>query len=288
MPLIQVDQTRLYYESSGQGEPLFFIHGLGSSIRDWENQLPYFAEHYRVVALDLRGHGKSDKPPGPYSSQLFANDIAELIRSLDIAPAHIVGLSLGGFIACQLAADHIGLVRSLVVVNSVPGLPRDKFRDRLRITSTLSLRRIIVRFLGMRALGRFLGKKLFPRVEQMKLRQTFIERWAENDKQAYLSSLATVSGWDLEDRLGSITCPTCLISGEHDFFPLALKRDYVEKMPDARLVVIPNSGHATPMDEPERFNAAVMDFLPRQGWPGPAGGPEDRFDKKHVGAAEAE
>lgn len=264
MPLIQINQTGLYYESSGQGETLFFIHGLGSSVRDWENQIPYFAERYRVVALDLRGHGKSDKPPGPYSSQLFASDIAELIRSLDIAPAHIVGLSLGGFIACQLAADHIELVRSLVVVNSVPGLPRDTFRDRLRITWTLSLRRLIVRFLGMRALGRFLGNKLFPRMEQKKLRQTFVERWAENDKQAYLSSLATVSGWDLEDRLGSITCPTCLISGEHDFFPLALKEGYAKKLPNARLVVIPNSAHATPMDEPEKFNAAVMKFLSKQ------------------------
>ena len=110
-----------------------------------------------------------------------------------------------------------------------------------------------------------MGKKLFPRIEQKRLRQTFVQRWAENDKQAYLSSLATVSGWDLEDRLDSITCPTCLISGEHDFFPLALKEAYAKKMPDARLVVIPNSGHFTPMDEPERFNEAVMSFLSESG-----------------------
>lgn len=264
MPSIQVNQTSLYYESRGQGELLLFIHGLGSSIRDWENQIPYFGERYRVVALDLRGHGKSDKPPGPYSSKLFAEDIAALIRSLDIGPAHIVGLSLGGFIACQLAVDHIDLVRRLIVVNSVPDLPRDGLRDQLRIRSTLLLRQLIVRFLGMRALGRFLGKKLFPRVDQEELRQTFIERWADNDKHAYLSSLATVPTWNLEHRLSSITCPTCLVSGEHDFFPLALKAAYAKKMPDARLVVIPNSGHFTPMDEPERFNEAVMGFLSKR------------------------
>ena len=245
----------------GQGEPLLFIHGLGSSIRDWENQIPYFSERYRVVALDLRGHGKSDKPRGPYSSMLFAEDIAELVRSLGIGPAHVVGLSLGGFIACLLAVDHSEIVRTLVVVNSVPDLPRDALRDRFRIRSTLLLRQLIVRFLGMRALGHFLGKKLFPRTDQRELRQTFIERWAENDEQAYLSSLATVSEWSLEHRLGSVTCPTCLISGEHDFFPLALKEAYAKKLPDARLVVIPNSGHFTPMDEPERFNEAVMSFL---------------------------
>ena len=265
MPSIQVNNTDLHYESFGQGEPLLFIHGLGSSIRDWENQSPYFSERYRVVALDLRGHGKSDKPPGPYSSELFADDIAKLVRSLDIASAHVVGLSLGGFIACQLAVDHIDLVRTLVVVNSVPDLPRERVRDRFRIRSTLLLRELIVRFFGMRALGRFLGKKLFPRADQNELRRTFIERWAENDKQAYLSSLATVSGWGLTDQLGSITCPTCLISGENDFFPLALKEAYAERMPNARLVVIPNSGHFTPMDEPERFNEAVMSFLSKLG-----------------------
>ena len=192
---------------------MLFIHGLGSSIRDWENQITCFSACYRVVALDLRGHGRSDKPPGPYSSELFADDIAALIRSLDIAPVHVVGLSLGGFIACQLAVDHGDLVRTLVVVNSVPDLPRNTFRDRFRITSALLLRRLIVRFFGMRALGRFLGRKLFPRTDQKALRQTFIERWAENDDQAYLSSLATVSEWSLEHRLGSVTCPTCLISG---------------------------------------------------------------------------
>ena len=261
MPSFEVNQAVLYYESIGEGEPLLFIHGLGSSISDWENQIPYFGAHYRVVALDLRGHGNSDKPPGPYSSRLFADDIAALIASLDIGPVNVVGLSLGGFIACQLAVDHSDLVRTLIVVNSVPGLPRDTVRDRYRIRSTLLVRQLIAHLFGMRALGRFLGKKLFPRPDQEELRQTFIDRWAENDKHAYLSSLATVPTWNLEHRLSSISCPTCLISGEHDFFPLALKEEYAEKMPDARLVVIPNSGHFTPLDEPERFNEALMEFL---------------------------
>ena len=265
MPSIQVNDIDLHYESVGKGEPLLLIHGLGSRIQDWENQIAYFAERYRVVALDLRGHGDSDKPPGPYSSKLFADDIAKLIRSLDIGSAHVVGLSLGGFIACQLAVDHGDLVRTLVVVNSVPDLPRDTLSDRFRIRSTLLLRQLIVRFFGMRALGHFLGKKLFPRADQEELRQTFIERWADNDKNAYLSSLATVPTWNLEHRLGSITCPACLISGEHDFFPLSLKESYTKKMPDARLVVIPNSGHFTPMDEPERFNDEVISFLSEYG-----------------------
>lgn len=265
MPAIRINQIDLYYETSGQGDPLLLIHGLGSSVRDWENQLPSFARFYQVIALDLRGHGNSDKPPGPYSSVLFANDVAGFVRSLGIGPVHVVGLSLGGFIACQLAADHAGLVRTLTVVNSLPALPRDTIRDRLRVSAALGLRRLVVRLFGMRTLGRLLSRKLFPRADQEALRQQFIERWSENDRPAYLSSLATVSDWGLEDRLNSISCPTCLMSGEYDFFPFALKEHYAAKIPDARLVLIPNSGHFSPMDEPERFNQALMDFLAETG-----------------------
>ena len=184
MPTANLGDLKLHYESSGEGQPLLFIHGLGSSTRDWENQVPYFSDRYRVVTPDLRGHGQSDKPPGPYSIPLFANDIAELITTLDLGPTHVVGLSLGGVVASQLAVDHGELMRSVVVVNSAPELPRDSLRDRLRTRRDLLLRRLIVRLWGMRGLGRFVGRKIFPHPEQAHLRDTFIERWAQNDGRA--------------------------------------------------------------------------------------------------------
>ena len=109
MPTAELGDIRLYYEDFGEGEPLLFIHGLGSSTRDWENQVRYFSDRYRVVVPDLRGHGNSEKPPGPYSIPLFADDIAELITTLDLAPTHVVGLSLGGFVASQLAVERAGV-----------------------------------------------------------------------------------------------------------------------------------------------------------------------------------
>ena len=121
-----------------------------------------------------------------------------------------------------------------------------------------------MRVLGLRALGHFLGRKLFPRPEQEQLKRTFIERWADNDRQAYLYSLAAVAGWNIMDRLESITCPTSVISGEHDFIPLALKQNYVRKLPAATLVVIPESMHFTPVDHPNRFNEELMGFLGKQ------------------------
>ena len=261
MPTANLGDIRLYYEASGEGERLLFIHGLGSSTRDWENQATYFSDRYRVVMPDLRGHGKSDKPPGPYSIPLFANDIAELIRMLDLGPVHVVGISFGGFVASQLAVDHPEMMRSLVVVNSTPELPADTFRDRLRTKKELLLRRLVVRLFGMRMLGRLLGKKLFPQPEQTNLKTTFVERWAENDPRAYLDTLAVISRWSVRERLSSVTCPTCIVSGERDFFAMSLKQEYIARISNAELVIIPDSGHLTPVDQPERFNEALMSFL---------------------------
>lgn len=265
MPILQVHQADLHYESHGQGAPLLLVHGLGSSLRDWERQVPFFAPRYRVLTIDLRGHGGSSISPGPYSSGQFADDLAVLVHALDIAPVHVVGLSLGGFIACQLAADHAELVRTLVMVNSVPALPRDTRRDRLRVAWSVLMRGGIARYLGMRNLGRFLGRKLFPDDDQTLLRQTFVDRWADNDRQAYLWALAIAEHWDLRDRLDEINCPTALIAGEHDFFPLSLKRRYVAELPDAELILIPGSRHFTPLDAADRFNRALGAFLAERG-----------------------
>ena len=120
MSTVKVNDITLYYEQYGQGQTLVFIHGLGSSARDWEFQVAPLAEHYQVIIFDLRGHGRSDKPAGPYSMSLFAADTAALLRALDSEAAYIVGLSLGGGIALQLAVDTPSMVRKLVVVNSGP------------------------------------------------------------------------------------------------------------------------------------------------------------------------
>lgn len=261
----QVRDIRLYYETTGEGVPLLFLHGLGSSACDWKHQTPFFAQRFQVVIPELRGHGRSEKPPGPYSMALFARDIAGLIESLAIAPAHVVGLSLGGFVAFQLAVDYQHLVRSLVVVNSAPGLPRGSLGERAQVASALLLRRLIVRLFGMRMLGRFLSRTHFPRPDQAALKRSFVERWAQNHPDAYLRSLAAVSHWGIEDHLESITCPVCVMSGENDFIPLELKRSYTAKLPNGRLVVIPASGHLTPVDNPEQFNRALLSFLDRRG-----------------------
>jgi pimeloyl-ACP methyl ester carboxylesterase len=245
----------LHYEATGDGPPLVFVHGLGSSARDWEKQLPAFRDRYRVVTFDVRGHGRSDKPPGPYGIPQFARDTAALIEHLGCAPAHVAGVSMGGMIALQLAADRPDLVRSLAVINSTPAAPVCGWRSRWR----WRLRRLLVRVLGMRAVGWVLGRRLFPDDEH--LRREFARRWAENDHRAYLASMRAIEGWSVRERLPEIQHPTLVLTAEHDYTSPAHKRAYAARMPDARVVVIPEARHGLPVGRPRAFNEALASFL---------------------------
>ena len=257
MPTIRTKEMTFYYEEAGLGEPLLLLHGLGSSTADWPMQMEAFAARYRVIAVDLRGHGRSTKPPGPYTIPMFANDTVTFLKAVQIPSAHILGISLGGMIAFQLAVSAPEMVKSLVIVNSVPSMVVMGFADRWQLWR----RSAIVELMGVRRMGEYLAPRLFPKPEQAELRQEIIQRWAQNDKKAYLASMRSFVGWDVTQQLANIQCPTLVISADEDYWPVAEKDAYTAKIPQARLLVINDSRHATPVDQPEVFNTAVLDFL---------------------------
>ncbi|MBC8331290.1 MAG: alpha/beta fold hydrolase [Anaerolineae bacterium] len=256
MPKITLNAIELFYEIHGTGEPLLLIHGLGSSSRDWEYQLPAFTEHYQVITCDVRGHGQSAKPPGPYSVPMFADDIIQLMQALDIAPAHVLGISMGGMIAYQLAVDHPEMVKSLIAVNCNPELPVRNFKDRLAIWQ----REIIVQLIGMRKMGQVLSERLFIKPDQEKLRQIFVQRWAENDPKAYLAAMRAIVGWSVVAELPKLTMPVLVIAADQDYSFVDDKTAYIPLMPNAQMLVIEDSRHATPVEHPEAFNQAVLSF----------------------------
>ena len=257
MPKLHANGIDLYYEKNGDGQPVLFIHGLGSSCRDWEMQTPSFSKQYQVISFDLRGHGQSQKPPGPYTMLLFAADTAELIKSLGVKPVHVVGISLGGMIAFQLALDHPELIKNLVIVNAGPEVVVRTLKDHWQVF----FRFAIVYLLGMRKMGEVLSKRLFPKEGQASLRDLFVERWAENDTRAYLNTLRAIVGWSVTDQIHKINSPTLVVSADNDYSPVSAKEAFVSKMPQAKLVVVQDSRHATPVDSPEKFNEIVMSFL---------------------------
>lgn len=253
-----LDTVDLAYSESGNGPPLVLLHGLGSGQRDWELQTPAFAPAYRVIIPDLRGHGRSPKPRGHYRMSQLAADVALLLMRLEARPAHVLGLSLGGAVAQQLAIDHPELVHSLVLVNTVSRFVTTQWRQRL-----LGVRRFASVYLeGMDKVADQVADRLFPLLEQAPVRAEAVTRLASNDPAAYRASLWAVVRFDVSFLLDLITCPVLVIAGDRDTtLPLEAKRQLAERLPNARFCVLANSGHASPIDQPEEFNRLVLDFL---------------------------
>jgi len=260
MPKQKVNDIEMYYELSGEGEPILLIHGLGSSTRDWEEQVPDFSQRYQVIAIDLRGHGKTDKPKGPYKMQMFAEDIAKLLKKLSITSIHVLGISLGGGIAFQFAVDYPSLVKSLIIVNAGIEMPIDSFKLKFEAFK----RTFIVKLVGMKKMGEVLAPRLFIKPEQEELRKKLVERWAENDKKAYLSAMRALIGWSIRDQIKKIKCPTLIIGSEGDYAPSSVKEEYTALLQNAKFVEIKDARHAVPMEKPREFNEIVMKFLSKQ------------------------
>lgn len=257
MPEKLVNDLNTHYEINGQGEPLVFIHGLGSSSRDWEPQKEYFSNAFQVVTYDVRGHGQSDKPPGPYSIPTFAADLAGLIENLGIAPVHLVGYSMGGWIAFQLAVSYPNLLKSMVIVNSSPELVPRTFQERAAVWQ----RTILFRLFSMRKIGEIIAKRIFIKPEQEELRHTFIERWAENHKPAYMAAFRAALGWTVFTQLGEIKTPTLVLTTTEDYTPVTEKEVYTALMPNAKLQVIEDARHAPQVEKSIEFNQLIEKFL---------------------------
>ena len=253
----RIRDIEVYFETQGKGEPLLLIHGLGSSTEDWEPQVADFASHFRVITYDVRGHGRTDKPRARYSIRQFSDDAAALLQHLEAGPAHILGISMGGMIALQLAVDHPKMVKSLTIVNSGPELVLRTWRQRIAIYSRFA----IVRLMGMRKMGEMLATRLLPGPTHAAARDTFVERWARNDPGAYLRALRALIGWSVTSSLGSIAAPTLVLTADQDYTPVIFKEEYTAKVPGARLVVVPDSRHMLPVERPAEFNRAALDFL---------------------------
>lgn len=259
MAIFERDGIRLFHEIHGEGPAVLLIHGLGSSSLDWEYQLPAL-RGFRVINVDLRGHGRSSRGAIPISIPLFAQDLAALLVHLGIESAHVVGLSLGGGVAFQLALDQPQRVKSLTIVNSGPHAITNPLAAALVVGSRL----LLIRLVGLPKLGEKVAGKLFPNPEHAQKKTTFVERFAGNDVDCYRASLKALIGWSVQHRLSEITQPVLVLTADQDYTSVQWKQAYVNKLTNAELVVIPDSRHAMPIENPAPFNAALIAFLQRQ------------------------
>ncbi|GAB5492858.1 MAG: alpha/beta hydrolase [Phototrophicaceae bacterium] len=255
-----INGIQIYYDVSGNdtGETILFLHGLGSSSKDWLYQLPAFEASYQTLVMDMRGHGQSDKPTvHSYKMTEFASDVIALLNQLAIDKVHVVGLSMGGMITFQLAVDYPERIQSMTIINSGPAVVVRSFKDR----STVWMRFLIVRLLGMKKMGETLAPRLFVDDEHEELRQMFIKNWAENDPKAYMAAMRAIVGWSVESQIDSISIPSLTLASDQDYTPISAKESYVAKMPNAQLKIIDNAHHAAPVERPEIVNAFITEFI---------------------------
>ncbi len=261
VPTLRTHDAELHYDDRGQGDAVVLLHGLGSSTLDWEPQLAALAPRYRAIAIDMRGSGRSRdlaRAAGPFSVEMFARDVAAVIDHLRVAPAHVVGLSMGGMVAFQLALDQPHAVRTLTIINSGPSLVPRTAKQR----AVIALRLVLARTLGPRVMAKLLAPKLFPR--DAAARATFIERMTSNDKRAYAATQRALVGFDMSAHLGEIDVPALIVASDQDYTPVAYKQAYARQMPDARVVTIADSRHALPAEEPGKLQPVLDAFLEEQ------------------------
>ena len=261
MPHHQGPHDRIFYEihrpREGEAVSVTFLHGLGSCGEDWILQLPVVTGDYAVLTVDLPGHGRSSIRPTWPCISYFADEVADLVQTLGLGPTHVVGLSLGGAVAMQLALDYPEAVRSLTLVNTFAKLHSGSsgfFRKLVRMAYVL---------LGqMDQVGQWVASGLFPEPDQELLRQAAAERIASNPSGAYLRAIWAATRFDIRDRLNEINAPTLVVAGELDqTVSMETKKELASNITGAQMVVIPDSGHATPLDAAEEFNRTMLEFL---------------------------
>ncbi|MCC8359831.1 alpha/beta fold hydrolase [Salinimicrobium sediminilitoris] len=251
----------LEYLDRGEGEVILLLHGLGSTKADWDLQVEEFSKEFRIIAPDLRGHGNSSKPAerSEYGVEKCAEDMKLLLKELGIEKCTIVGFSMGGAIAFEMAVDFPKLVSKMVIVNTAPDfndlgeMGEEMVRERTKSLKTS----------GMEPLARQISEGMFPGEDQKELRNAFFERARKNPVDAYYNSFITLMKWGIGDKIKEINIPVLVIASDLDYTPVSLKESYAGKMPDAEVVVIKNSRHGVTMDQPEQFNKALLKFFRR-------------------------
>lgn len=256
MEYINLPSGRMAYIRKGSGRPILLVHGLGSSVLDWHAQIECLSRFYLVYAVDLRGHGHSDRLNAPIVMADFAADVASFMRALNIEPCPVIGISMGGMVTFQLMAQHPELVSAAVIINSAPYFPVDSLKVRLRI----AFRLFLLRFFGLKLMSRMIANNLFP-ASQKQLRRVAHQRIAVNDKASYWFSLKAVIGWSALSEVKQLDTRILVITGDRDYTPVSHKQRYVSQLKNAQLVVIKDSGHASPIDQPEQLNQLLRSFI---------------------------
>ena len=260
MPKTQTGEVELYYELHGSGPPVVLIGGLAGDCRAWTRQIEVLSKEYQVLAFDNRGTGQSSAPESPYTTRDFAEDTIGLMNALDIGPAHVIGRSMGGAIAQEMAINHPDSVRSLIITASFGKM--DRYGARL-LLNTME----VAKAQGYAEAARHQSMMFFPpsyfnaHPDQMDALEKALAN-PDRPLHGYVNSTYACTEHDALDRLGQIQCPTLVLAGEVDYVcSVDCAREIAERVPGAELKVYAGASHFFLVQCYDEVMADIQRFL---------------------------
>lgn len=241
----------MYCESNGEGNPVLLVHSATSDHEEWKYQIPELSKSFRVITCDLRGHGDSSKEePDKFSVELFADDLAGLVKQLGLSTVHLVGHSMGGEVACYFAARHPQRLKTMVLMGEPAGS--------LASTFVMRAASLMIHFLSPERLARMSASRLFYNVTEEKVEMA-VRMATKAGRATVLGDSRVVSRFQLPE-LSSLSVPTLLVYGETDIFKKHAEKVHAA-IPGSRLATIPKAGHEMQIDNPEELNRVLLEFL---------------------------
>jgi len=267
MPHVEVNGQTFHIETAGAGRPLVLLHGFTGSAANWRAHQPAFTSRFRVIAIDLLGHGRSASPADAarYSMAHCVEDMNGILAALQVDAAIMLGYSLGGRVALSFSATHPQRLSRLLVVSGSPGLASAEERA-ARVASDEALAAQIERE-GLEAfvdywenIPLFASQKSLPPTVRAELRQQRLQNTSRGLANS-LRGLGVGAQPALWEKLSEIKTPTLLLAGEADTKFVTIAQRMAKKMPNAQLQIVPGAGHAVQLERPAEFQRLVLDFL---------------------------
>ncbi len=265
MPFLEQQGATIYWDERSVGDPILLIMGLGYPSDMWWRTRPALDGHYRTIVLDNRGVGRTSMPPGPYPIPRMAADALAVLDAAQVERAHIYGISMGGMIAQEFALQYPNRVRSLILGCTAAGGP-NVTPAAPEVGQVIMRRGFMSPDDAAEASIPFIYDPATPREridEDLAVRRPWFP-----DGQAYIAQLQGIMAWESDSRLSQLNVPTLVIHGETDrLVPVQNGHRIASRIPEAKLVVLPNASHIFPTDQTLASNAAVLAFLEEQSRP---------------------
>lgn len=261
MSKLQVNGQTLYYEVYGEGEPLLCVHGLATDTLGWALQVPAFSARHRTVIFDNRDVGQSSMAEGGYEIVDMARDALALADALELDSFHLLGVSMGGTIAQEMALAAPERVRTLTLAVSYPG--GGAWARKLSEVWSARVQRMSREERVDELMLLCLSEAFFENPEAVAfLRNMMLQNPHPQPADAFARQLDASSRHDARDRLGTLEMPTHVMGAEHDILvPVWKSRELAELIPGARLTVIEGGPHGANLERAEEFNSTVLDFI---------------------------